>query len=184
MLAYIKNTLIFKGDNFLVLGKDLGYKVFVKKGLLNKVKEGDTVELYLSHIKKEDKEELYGFESQEELDFFEELLLVPGVGPKHALSLLELDSVKNVKLAIKNADTEFLNSVPGIGKKTAKKIILELQDKINEKGKWAKLDKDLQETMAALGYKREDYISYLKEIEKDASLSEKVKKLLSLLSKT
>ena len=186
MIAYIEGLAIYIGKEHAILKTDkIGYKIYLKQDDLLKMKDGESYAFYTSHILRENVNDLYGFASVGEVAFFETLISVSGVGPKSALAILNLDSLNNLKKAIANSDTTYLTRVSGIGLKTAKKLVLELQDKLKEfeQESWGKIDDDLVEALRTLGYDMKDIKSILGEIDQEIDTGEKVKKALQLLSK-
>jgi holliday junction DNA helicase RuvA len=132
MIAYIKGTIQHKQEGFIVLeNQGLGYKIFVPEEVLLKAKIGDALELYLYHYVREDQESLFGFAKKEELDLFEKLISVSGIGPKTGLGVFAISSVADIKSAIIHGDASILKKVSGIGAKTAERIVLELKNKID-----------------------------------------------------
>lgn len=105
--------------------------VFVPGSILFNKMVGDDMRLYTYHVVREQSQELYGFLTKVERDVYEMLLSVSGVGPKTALSILNAASVSNLLQAIGQGDDSILHSVSGIGKKTAAKIVIELQNKVD-----------------------------------------------------
>ncbi len=186
MIVFVKGRLIFVGDDFIALeNSGLGYKVFVKKDVLDSAQLNQEYSFYTSHIIKEDKSDLYGFETRDEVHFFELLNSVSGVGPKSALAILNLDELENLKAAIKNSDDNYLAQVSGIGKKTAKKMILELQDKVESDidSNWRKSDSDIYEALRAMGYSASELKEVIRSIPEHLnSDSEKIKYALSRLA--
>lgn len=130
MIAYLKGSILKKTDKDLILDTgNIGYRLFTTKKLLSEVSENDELEFFIhSHIR-EDTFDLYGFQSSEELNFFQKLISVNGIGPKVALEIMSTNANK-IKSAIINEDLAFICQIPGIGKKTAQRLILELKEKI------------------------------------------------------
>ena len=131
MYEYIKG--LYKGINkeyIIVENSGIGYRIFTSGSTLAKLpKLEEEVIIYIQQIVREDFLGLYGFLSREELDMFNILLTINGVGAKAALSLLSISTVDNLKYAIMIGDEKHVVRAPGIGKKTAQRIILELKDK-------------------------------------------------------
>lgn len=131
LYEYIRG--IFAGvskDYIIIENNNIGYKVLTSgTTLANMPSINDNVLLYLQQIVREDFIGLYGFLTRDELSMFNLLLSVSGVGAKASLSLLSISSVANLKYAILTGDEKTLTRAPGIGKKTAQRIILELKDK-------------------------------------------------------
>ena len=112
----------------------MGYKVNVSPDTLSKLKKsGDTAGLWIHTQVREDAIDLYGFLDRPELEFFEMLLGVPGIGPRSALAVLSVASLETLRRAIGGNDIVYLTKVSGIGRKTAEKIIIELRDKMGKK---------------------------------------------------
>lgn len=131
MISYIKGEVIKKGLDYLVMdNNNIGYYINTSLSTLNKISEGEraVIQIYM-HVR-EDLIALYGFYTQDELELFKKLISVSGIGPKGGLSILSTYEANTVKEIILKDDTTRMSKVPGIGKKTASKIILELKDKV------------------------------------------------------
>ncbi len=134
MFAYIKGTLEMKMTDYVVIDVGgLGYKIYMSSIGMEKLGSiGELVKVYTYYRVREDDVSIYGFNSNEELRMFELLLSVSGVGAKTALSMLAVCTPSEFVLAIVSEDINVLTSIPGIGPKSAKRIILELKDKIKK----------------------------------------------------
>ena len=134
MFAYIKGTLEMKMTDYVVIDVGgLGYKIYMSSIGMEKLGNIDEqVKVYTYYRVREDDVSIYGFNSNEELKMFELLLSVSGVGAKTALSMLAVCTPSEFVLAIVSEDINVLTSIPGIGPKSAKRIILELKDKIKK----------------------------------------------------
>lgn len=132
MLAYIKGTLEMKMTGYVVIDVGgLGYKIFMSEvGIENIGNIGDIVKVHTHYKVREDDISIYGFNTLEELKMFELLIGVSGVGAKTALTMLAICEPSEFALAIISEDVKTLTAIPGIGPKSAKRIILELKDKI------------------------------------------------------
>lgn len=132
MLSYIKGKLIHKNNSFaiVVVHESLGYQIFSPENLLATLKVNEEVEFYLHHQVREDQNDLYGFKNIPDLELFQMLISVSGVGPKSALAVLALADSKDIKEAIIRGDAALLTKVSGIGKKTAERLVLELKNKV------------------------------------------------------
>jgi Holliday junction DNA helicase RuvA len=119
-----------------------------------------------------------------ELGFFELLITVSGIGPKSAMSILSVASISHLKNAIISGDTTHLVKVSGVGKKNAEKIVLELKDKLSSSGEdfYSSGDVDVIEALKSLGYGERESRDALKKITGTHTTSEKIKKVLKLLS--
>lgn len=131
MISYIKGEVIKKGIDYIIIdNNNLGYHINTSMSTLKKITEGEktTIQTYM-HIR-EDLIALYGFYTNDELELFKKLISVSGIGPKAGLSILSTYEANTVKEIILMDDTTRMSKVPGIGKKTASKIILDLKDKV------------------------------------------------------
>src|SRR3989338_6628286 len=134
MIGSIKGKIILKTEKFLIVETGgVGYKISVSVDTLSKIKKSnDEILLWIHTHVREDILDLYGFLDRQELEFFEMLINVSGIGPKGALAILGIASIETLKKAIGTSDTSYLTKISGIGKKTAEKIIIELRDKVGE----------------------------------------------------
>ena len=132
MFAYIKGTLEIKGNDYVVIDVGgVGYKIFAPLSTINKLGEiGDTVKVHTHYHVREDDISLYGFYSLEELRMFELLIGVSGIGAKSANTILANITPSNFALAVITNNVKELTKLPGIGAKSAQRIILELKDKL------------------------------------------------------
>ncbi|GAB6100287.1 Holliday junction branch migration protein RuvA [Halanaerocella petrolearia] len=131
MIAYLEGELLRQDLEYIVVKSDgIGYKVYLPASLQDSLKIGNKVELHIYTYVREDAITLYGFTTIEELELFERLLGVSRIGPKVALGILDSMSVREFKLAIINGEVKTLKQIKGIGNKTAKRLILELQEKV------------------------------------------------------
>jgi Holliday junction DNA helicase RuvA len=162
MIAYLKGTILTKRKNFIILeAAGVGYQVFLPPTLYAEMMAGVQAEIYIHDHIKEDARDLYGFKSFDELEMFELLLSISGVGPKSALGIMAISSVDELKVSIASGDVAMLNKVSGIGKKTAERIVLELREKISTinfesvaagTASAANLQSDEIDALMALGY--------------------------------
>jgi Holliday junction DNA helicase RuvA len=140
------------------------------------------------HIR-EDAMELYGFLSEESLTFFELLISVSGVGPKSALSILDVAALDELSAAIKEGRPDLLTKASGIGRKTAERIIIELRNKVQSAKSGAVVEKmetdsDLVEALSSLGYRREEARAALGKVASETvGVEARLKEALKILSK-
>lgn len=132
MYAYIKGTLEEKStDSIVVETAGIGYKIYVSEHTMAKLGEiGEKVKIYTHYHVREDNISLYGFMSNEELKMFELLLQVSGIGAKTAIAMLSNITPSKFALAIISNDLKTLTKIPGIGNKSAQRMVLELKDKL------------------------------------------------------
>ena len=133
MYYYIKGKLMYKGDNYIVVdASGIGYRIFTSLECIEKSpRTGSDVTVYTYLNVREDAMELYGFYSEEERAMFLMLISVSGVGPKAGLALLSVASPQKLAAAIVMGDEKLLTKASGVGPKAAKRVILELKDKID-----------------------------------------------------
>ncbi|MBN2479413.1 MAG: Holliday junction branch migration protein RuvA [Parachlamydiales bacterium] len=130
MYEYIKGKLIEVDSQKAIIDVNgIGYKVFIPSSLMQEIVSKEEVLLYTTFVVKEDSQTLYGFLTKLHRSIFQLLTTVSGVGAKTAILLLGHLDIENLHLAIANADTRLISKVPGIGKKTAERLIVELRDK-------------------------------------------------------
>ena len=202
MLAYIKGSLEIKTNDYVVIDVGgLGYKVNMsKKALENVGSIGDKIKVYTYYRVREDDISIFGFNTNEELRMFELLLSVSGVGAKVALTILSNIEIAEFALAVITEDVTKIVKIPGIGKKSAQRIILELKDKLKEQQLAEAEDVQKQETQSKqepnseseeeaiaalqiLGYgKKEIEKAFEKLANKNVSVEELIKKGLTILS--
>lgn len=166
----------------------VGYKIFVSTDTLSKTKEEKSPLTFWTHlVVREDVLDLYGFLTKNELDFFELLISISGVGPRGALSILSLAPPDTLKKAISSGNTSYLTQVSGIGRKIAEKIVLELRDKIGViESEGGNLDQEAETVLAleSLGYSNKEAREALRKIPASITdTSEQVKEVLRQLGK-
>lgn len=173
-----------RGDKFLIIEVNgIGYKIFTIPKTIKKPPPA-----FWTHLQvKEDALDLYGFEQYPEVEFFEMLIQISGIGPKSALGVMSVAPLDNLKEAISAGETSYLTKVSGIGKKTAEKIVLELREKLGEsfisKGMF-KEDQDVLEALQSLGYSKQEAREALKQIpETVEGTSNRIKEALKILGK-
>jgi Holliday junction DNA helicase RuvA len=161
----------------------VGYQVFVTTSTLSSVRLGSPATFFITHVVREDAQELFGFEDRDSRAIFELLQSVSGIGPRSALSILSGISLSSLKSAIASGDTAYLTTISGIGKKTAEKIILELKDKLGDADGLPAHDIDVYDALWSMGYQREQIRAVLGEIGKEIdSAEERIKEALKRIS--
>lgn len=132
MYAFISGTVASLGPDYIVVDNGgIGYRVFVPVSVTEALETGESVKLFTHFSVREDAMLLYGFLSQEDLDLFRLLIGVSGVGPKGAMGILAVLDADSLRFAVLSEDAASIAKAPGIGKKTAQKVILELKDKLD-----------------------------------------------------
>ena len=185
MIGSIKGKIILKTEKHLIVETGgVGYKVSVSPDTLSKAKKTDD-EIFLwihTHIR-EDAFDLYGFLDRQELEFFEMLINVSGIGPKGALSILGITSIGTLRKAISIGDTSYLTKISGIGRKTAEKIVIELRDKVGKEleGSSLQVELDALEALKSLGYSSVEAREALKKVSSDANTNTKIREALKIL---
>lgn len=135
MYDYIKGTLTYTDiDHVVVEAGGIGYRIFCGNPSALRVNEDRQIMLYLHHHVREDLQVLYGFQTREERRMFRFLLEVSGIGPKGASAIIANSTPQQIALAIAQEDVKFLKRFPGIGEKTAKRVIIDLKDKLKTEG--------------------------------------------------
>lgn len=132
MISYIKGTLAEKlEDSAIVEAGGIGYRIFVPASVLSELPRlGENVKIYTYFSVREDSVSLYGFMSRQDMEMFRQLIGVNGVGPKSALGILSALKPDALRLAVISGDAKAISKAPGVGSKTAQRIILDLKDKI------------------------------------------------------
>lgn len=190
MISFLQGKIIFKKEKFVVLDvAGVGYKVFLSKKTYGQIPaEGDNLKLFCFLNVRENLLDLYGFLNYEELEFFELLDTISGVGPKAALEISSLGPLEKIKKEILAHDSEIFAKIPGIGPKKAQTIILELSGRIEEitkeKIKITKIPDEAEEALVNLGFSRQRAKEALSQIPKEAEVTEqRVKAALKILGK-
>lgn len=189
MIAKIKGQIEYIKDSYVVVDVNgIGYKVFVTPFVQGKVASMESVEFYIHTYVREDILALYGFLTLEELEMFELLISISGIGPKAANGILSIADVKTIRTAILNEDPSILTRVSGVGKKTAERVILELKNKIADlpesQRKEALADNDAIEALTTMGYSVTEAREALKIVPNDITdVGQRVKMALKSLGR-
>ena len=205
MLAYVKGELAQKQIGYVVIDVGgLGYKIFMSEPSIDEIGNiGDTVKVHTYYRVSEDDISLFGFNTQEELRMFELLISVSGIGAKTALAMLACIEPSQFAIAVISNDIDTLKKIPGVGPKSAQRIVLELKDKMKKEQQIAELtnasleqkskvkkiivaDSKVQEATDALqvlGYTKKDVEKVLEQIDtNDLSVEDIIKRALRELS--
>lgn len=193
MFEYITGKLVSIKDDYIVLENGgIGYKIFTSSNSLANLEIDKIVTMYIHFNLREDGVFLYGFVAEDELYMFNMLRLVSKIGPKVALSVLSTLTVNQIKSAILNSDDATLCNVPGIGKKTASRVILELKDRLKDEiivddKKPLDESNDLEialQGMVSLGYTRGEVLKAIKNLDVNQMNTEEIiREALKRLSK-
>ena len=209
MLAYIKGKLEMKMTGYVVIDVGgLGYKIFMSEVGSEKLGNiGDLVKVHTYYRVREDDVSIYGFNTLEELKMFELLLGVSGVGARTALAMLETCSPSEFAMAVVTEEVKVLTEIPGIGPKSAKRIILELKDKIKKEQEVEAIKEEIDkkekrenklfdiaeikekvseaiQALQVLGYNKKEIEKAIEKLNyKELSTEELIKKGLNLLNK-
>ena len=198
MFAYIKGSLEQKSNNYVVIDVGgIGYKIFMATKAIETLGEiGKVVKVHTHYYVREDNISLYGFNTNEELRMFELLLQVSGIGAKSAIAMLSEISPSSFALAVISDDISQLVKIPGIGKKTAARILLELKDKLKTEEAITKTEEvklsitneeETSEAIAALqvlGYTKREIEKALENVDtKNLQLEEIIKQGLKNLAR-
>jgi Holliday junction DNA helicase RuvA len=186
MISYLRGRIIIKKDKFIILDVNgVGYKVFIAKRNFAKIPEIEKeIKLFCFLDVGESKMNLYGFLSLKELEFFEILEGIRGVGPKAALEISSLGSLDEIKKRVLEKDSGLFEGIPGIGKKKAMTIILELTGKIKEFVPSKTMIDEAEEGLVNLGFSREKAKQALTRISGEIKdVEERIKQALKFLGK-
>lgn len=185
MIASLRGNVAQTGDSWVVLEVGgVGLRVSIPAPLAARARPGQTAAFFTHLAVREDALTLYGFETPEQLAFFELLLGVSGIGPKMALSLLSHFSPEHLREAVARGQADQISGVPGVGKKTAEKIIFHLKDKIAAEGAagtaWDPSDTDVIAALTGLGYSLVEAQAALQMIPRDAPPDAEIRLRLAL----
>jgi holliday junction DNA helicase RuvA len=193
MIGYLKGDLISaKPTQLLVDVNGVGYLCNISINTFEKILNQKSISLFIHTLVKEDSITLFGFYNESEKTMFELLISVSGVGPKIALSILSGIQIDDLKDAILNADSSRISAIPGIGKKTAERLILELKNKVDQvkeegvTGIPFSMKNEAVMALSTLGYNNKIAEKVVRDIlltEPNALLEELIKKALSNLNK-
>ena len=181
MIAFLSGEIIKKLEKSIIISNgNVGYEVITGSGIMAESKEKDLIELFIHTHVREAEISLYGFKTADELELFRKMISISGIGPRIGMDFLCIPE-KQLKTAIAKEDSDFLTQIPGIGKKTAKRLILELKEKITINDDLVELTRDHQSVnddvymaLKNLGYQNYDIRKTLRELPADLTDSEDV----------
>jgi len=190
MISYLEGKIILKKDKYAVLNvSGVGYKVIFSHSGLSKLPDiGNDLKIFCYLNVRETAIDLYGFLSEKELELFELLQNIRGVGPKTALLLSSLGSVEKIKEKIMAKDENLFSGIPGIGRKKAMAILLELTGKIKDisanRGEGSGETDEAEEGLVALNFPRQKAKSALSRISKDVKeTGQRIKEALKIINR-
>lgn len=197
MIGYLSGVVKFVfEDNCIVDVHGVGYRVYVDSRTRESLNKGQELELFIHTAVREDSITLYGFKSQTDYELFAQLITVSGIGAKTALNILAKMSSKDLAMAIWQKNVTALTNLPGIGKKSAQRLILELKDKIStdnvvddEAAEWVQSNdkgnplEEASEALSALGYTNSEIAEVFNKAKKSMSTEDLVKFALKELNR-
>jgi Holliday junction DNA helicase RuvA len=190
MIARLNGVLIEKSPPQVVIDcGGVGYEVEVPMSTFYNLPEiGTKIQLLTHFVVREDAQLLYGFGSEQERTTFRQLLKVNGIGAKSALSILSGVSIDDLVQAVSMQDITMLTRIPGVGKKTAERLLLELKDKfsianVNSGNQPKSVSHDVLNALLALGYNEREAVAAVKLLDREISVSDGIKQALKSLSK-
>lgn len=190
MIAHLSGTIAekFGAGSIVIDVRGVGYEVSVSAGDFDAVVLNQDAKFYTYHHVREQAEELFGFSSLAAKKLFEMLITVQGVGPKAALAILSLGDAEQVRNAIANADSAFVQKAAGVGKKTAERVVVDLSDKVGLPTHYGRADTPVQvelntsdealEALMALGYTLADATKALENIDVNLPTAQRVTEAL------
>ena len=190
MIAHLSGTIAekFGAGSIVIDVRGVGYEVSVSAGDFEAVALGQDAKFYTYHHVREQTEELFGFSSLAAKKLFEMLITVQGVGPKAALAILSLGDAEQVRNAIANADSAFVQKAAGVGKKTAERVVVDLRDKVGLPTHYGRADTPVQvelntsdealEALMALGYTLADATKALEKVDANLPTAQRVTEAL------
>jgi Holliday junction DNA helicase RuvA len=188
MIGYLRGRSFDTFDKNLIIDvQGVGYLVQVTEATLVWSLSQGEIGLYIHTLVRENTLDLYGFETQNQLYFFRKLLEVSGIGPKSALGIIGLASTDTLYQALVSENIAFLSSVPGVGKKTAEKMCIELRDKLKDYARETEVeihqdDTDVIDALVALGYSPAQAYQALSKISQEITdVNEKIKAALNAI---
>lgn len=189
MIGKIKGKLTESDGNLGLVetSNGLSYHVFLTPNLLRKYPIGSVVDIYTYLQVREDALILFGFQSKEEYDVYRMLLTVSGVGPKTAYNVISFSILKDLFDAVRSNNSDYFTRIPGLGRKTALKILLELSQKMGEEFKLEKTylsedDKIVIEALVSLGFKSLEAKRILSQIPKELSVEKRITEAIRMAS--
>jgi Holliday junction DNA helicase RuvA len=191
MIALLNGKVSEKNSSLVIIDvSGVGYGVYVPAEDFDRLVLDQNVKLYIYEYVREQAHDLYGFLSRETMNLFEQLISVNGVGTKMALSMLSIGTVDSLRRAISSGEVKYLQSAPGVGRRLAERVVVDLKDKLGfENGDTFDLSQiiksdspttnDALAALIALGYNSSDAAKALGKVDHKLSTEEQVKQALS-----
>ena len=190
MIGYLHGRVTHLLPEYCLLDvHGVGYKVFTMPRVLESTRAGEELSLHVHLVVREDAMELFGFPLYEELELFQMLIGVSGIGPRSALGILGLETADKLVSAIAHGDVGYLTKVSGVGKKSAEKIVLELREKVSmldikDLGGSRRGEEDALEALRALGYRADEAREALRLVPEEAiEPSARIREALRILAR-
>ena len=191
MIGRIKGRLIDKSPPIILVDcQGVGYELEVPMTTFYELPDiGNDITLLTHFVVREDAQLLFGFASHQERKIFKQLIKVNGIGAKVALSILSGISLNELMRAINQSESDLLVKIPGIGKKTADRLVLELKDKFKDIPAGGSTDSipsqvdDIQNALLGLGYSLKDSVTVIRELPDEISVNDGIRQALKMLSK-
>jgi len=185
MIAFLSGEVLKTSyDNVILSVGGVGYGIHMHIRDVSILRPGQSLGVYITEIVREQSYDLYGFMSEDDKFFFDQIMKVSGVGPRIALALIGLATTDELAIAIKNSNINVLTSAPGVGKRLAERIVVELKDKIalqnlspNETNVGVP-SKEAESALLSLGFKQADVEQMLKFVDVGAPVEEQVRQAL------
>lgn len=191
MISFLRGKILHQAKDFVILDiGNIGYKIFVYPKLNEKLRKGQQAEFFIHYHQREDNTSLFGFEKMEDLEFFEKLISVRGLGPKSAMGFFVYE-INELVSAILNKDIVKFTSIPGVGKKTAELVVLQLKNKFKnfEMGndfsgqtETGNIKNQILDALLSLGYSRQQATEAVSQLQEAGDVSLGLKECLKYLS--
>lgn len=190
MIGKLKGKLVEVDGNIGLVETKAGiyYRVYLTPRILQEKEINQPVEVYTYLQVSQDDLTLYGFENKNQYDMFRMLIAVSGIGPKSAFNIISFAQSERIVKAVAENDLDYLVNIPGLGKKTAQKIMLELSSKLGEvfdlkKAVLSKEDKIVVDALASLGFNRLEVRRVISKVDKKLSIEERIRQAIKLTAK-
>lgn len=192
MISFLSGKVINKGLGFIIIKvNNIGYKVYINSVFYVEIDISQELDLYTYQYVREDALNLYGFKALEELEMFELLLTISGIGPKSALGVISIADINDLKGYIAQGDPSLLTKVSGIGRKTAERVVLELREKVSSNtqvgfshSSKGQIKSDEIDALIALGYSMSQAREALQSVNETVKESgERIREALKKLGK-